>query len=101
MLWKTRRVFYCATVFFLLCSVASAFLQQWCVATSIKAKVANVDAQPCLQSATYWWIVSILTVAFAILSCAFAIWHREDPRWMRVFIVVLLVFYVLLELMII
>ena len=55
--------------------------------------------QQAIQDARQWGVVSVVTVAVAILSWSIAIWRRETQRWTWVPVVLLLSFYVLLELM--
>jgi len=51
-----------------------------------------------LPNANFGGLVSIVTVALAILSWGIAIWRHEKHRWELVAVIVLLLLYVLLKL---
>ena len=53
----------------------------------------TVDVQSLRQTARYWSIASLVTLALAILSLSLAIRRHEPSRWFHVPVVVLLTFY--------
>jgi len=99
---KNRNIFYFAAIFLLLIATVTTSIQKRyenAVSIAVAKKMTDYNRQQFIQYAKYWWTVSFATIALAILACGIAMWRREDHRWVRVTIIVALVFNVLLQLL--
>jgi len=61
----------------------------------------EIDVQQLIRYAVWWRNFGVVAFVLAILSSGFARRHYEKQRWAWVPVIVLLVFYVLLELLIV
>ena len=99
---KNRNIFcffYFATIIFLLGAIVVVFLQKQLEGAAGIIVASKGDAQQILQGADYWRNVSFATVGLAILCWGISLWYQEKYRWVRVPVIVLLLFYVLLQLL--
>lgn len=96
---KVRHIFYFATISLLIGAIAATFIQKQREKTVAIAGATGGNVQQAIQDARHWGVVSVVTVAVAILSWGIAIWRRETHRYAWVPVVLLLSFYVLPELM--
>ena len=111
---KNRRVFwiaYNAILFLLLGAVVFANIQKYHegartrIVAQIIAKGGNaqqfIREAPFWMEASFWMMVSWATVALAVLSWGIALWYHEKQRWVWGIPIVLLAFFVLLQLLIV
>jgi len=107
---KHRRVFwiaYNAALFLLLGAIVFSVIQKGhegaVVITAAQSLVEtgaiSGNTQQHIQDAAYWMKVSWATVALAVLSWGIALWYHEKQRWVWGIPIVLLAFFVLLQLM--
>ena len=94
---KKRHFFYFATVILLIGAIVAVVIQK----QYESAVVVDVSVQHHIQKANFWGILNLATVALAILSWGIALLCHEKHRWMFVYVIVLLLFYVCLKLLII
>ena len=123
---KNQRIFwtfYFAAIFLLLGAIAVTCVQKHYESTAARTTArkmqrqhdikeqresppavvaaAEIDVQQLIRYAVWWRNVGVVAFVLAILSSGIARRHYEKQRWVWVPIVVLLLFYVLLELMIV
>jgi hypothetical protein len=105
-----RRVFYGLAVILLLLAVASAVVQKVYeggvgisgarrMAAGLKeTEESKGEVNRLIWNAGCWQGVGLTAALLALVSCGIANTRRENHRWVWVSIVVLLAFYIMLEL---
>jgi len=106
---KSERIFHFITVTFLLVAIIATFIQKLresaaaIAATEVAFGAKSTDGnrsnvQHANQDAEHWWILSLAAVSLAILSLVIAMWRREKYFLAWWCSIILLAFYVLLQL---
>ena len=112
-------IFYIAAIFLLIGAIAASFTKRHYWIGTVMTKVrqmqrqkdireqresspaviaaAEVDVQPLFRQAAWWGRLSVAALILAILSCGIARRHDEKQRWVWVPVIVLLTFYILVE----
>ena len=96
---QVGHIFYFAAISLLIAAIVVTFIQKQRENAVAIAEATGGNVQQAIQDARHWGVASVVTVAVAVLSWGIAIWRRETHRWAWVPVVLLLSFYVLLELM--
>ena len=93
--------FYFATIIFLLGVIVVAFLQKQHEGAIGITVASGSDPQQFIQCANDWRNVSFATAGLAILFWGISLWYQQKHRWAWMPVIALLLFYVLLQLLIV
>ena len=96
---RVFRIFYLTAIFLLLAAIAITFIQKSQESAIALTGAQGGEVQQHVQTAQYWAKVSFATVALAVLSLGIAVWYYEKQRWVWGPVLVLLFFFVALQLM--
>ena len=96
---RAGSVLYIATITFLMGAIVVTFLQKHRESEAATAWATGGNVQQAIQGAEHWRLLSNAAIALSILFWSIVIWRREARYWAWVPVVLLLSFYVLLQLM--